>query len=90
MSAVQSYAINVSQVATSTTSAQAIAARPGRRRLIIKNIDPSITIYIGIGTVVSSTSMPLLAGESIALETNAAVNALSASGTPALAYIEEF
>jgi hypothetical protein len=90
MSAVQAYAINVAQAATSTTSAQAIAARAGRRRLLIKNIDSSITIYIGIGTVTSSTGMPLLAGESVALETNAAVNALSASGTPSLAYIEEF
>jgi hypothetical protein len=58
--------------------------------VIIKNIDSSITVYIGEGTVTSSNGLPLLAGESVALETTAAVNAISASGTPTLAYIEEY
>ena len=90
MSGSLSTAIAVNQVATSTTSAEAIAARPSRYRVVIKNIDSSITQYIGTGTVTSSNSMVLLAGESIALETSAAINALSASGTPSLAYIEEY
>lgn len=90
MSGSLSTTIAVNQVATSTTSAEAIAARKSRYRVVIKNIDTSITQYIGTGTVTSSNSMVLLAGESIALETSAAINALSASGTPSLAYVEEF
>ena len=62
----------VNQVATSTTSAEAVPARPYRKRVILKNIDPAITIYVGEG-----------------IETEEAINALSASGTPRLAYIEE-
>lgn len=82
--------IAVNQVATSTTSGTAVAARTTRQRVILKNIDSSITIYIGTGTVTSTNSMVLLAGESVAIETSAAINALSASGTPSLAYIEEY
>lgn len=82
--------VNIAQVATSTTSGEAVAARTTRQRLILKNVDSSITIYVGIGTVTSSNSMVLLAGESIAIETSAAINALSASGTPRLAYVEEY
>lgn len=89
MTAALSTQINVSQVACGA-SAEVVAARPQRRRVILKNIDTSITIYIGIGTVTSSNSMWLLAGESIALDTTAAINALAASGSPVLAYIEEY
>jgi len=89
MTAALSTQINVSQ-ATCGASAEVVAARPQRRRVILKNIDTSITIYIGIGTVTSSNSMWLLAGESIALDTTAAINALAASGSPVLAYIEEY
>lgn len=78
------------QVVTSTTSAALVAARPKRRRVIIKNLDTAITIYIGAGTVTTANGMPLLAGESIALEATAAINARSASGTPTAAYIEEY
>lgn len=78
------------QVATSVTSAELIAARKGRGRVIVKNLDASITVYIGTGTVATTTGMPLLAGESIALLTAAAINGRSASGTPSIAYIEEY
>lgn len=87
---VGSRSLNVAQVATSTTSAVAVAARNGRKRVVVKNIDSSITIYVGIGTVTSSNSLPLLAGESAVFYTQAAINALSASGTPSLAYYEEY
>ena len=90
MSRALSTQITSAQSATSTTSAEAVAARPQRHRVVLKNIDASITIYVGTGTVTSANSIPLLAGESIALETTAAINALSASGTPSLAYIEEY
>ena len=82
----------ITQVATATTAGgtQVVGANGTRRRLILKNCDASITIYIGIGTVTSTNCVPLLAGESISLETTAAIKALSASGTPQLAYVEEY
>jgi len=80
--------LNVDQVATSTTSGVAVAARGSREAVTVKNIDTSITIYVGIGTVTSTNSMPLLAGESITFYTEAVINALSASGTPRLAFVE--
>ena len=78
------------QVATSTTSAELVAARKGRSRIVIKNLDASITVYVGTGTVATNTGMPVLAGESIALYTAAAINGRSASGTPSIAYVEEY
>lgn len=89
MSQPLSQSIVSGQAATSTTSAEAVAFRAGRTRVVLKNIDTAITIYVGTGTVTSSNSIPLLAGESIALNTAAAINALAASDTPNLAYIEE-
>lgn len=80
-------------VATSTTSAELIAARAGRAWVIIKNIDASITVYVGTGTVAPSGAtggLPLLAGESVQLDTSAAINGRSASGTPSIAYVEGY
>ena len=82
--------INAGQFATSTTSAEAVAYRAQRLRVIVKNADTAITMYIGEGTVTASNGLPLLAGESVALKTTAAVNAIAASGTPVLAFLEEY
>lgn len=90
MSLVLSREIVTGQNALSTTSEVAVAARPGRRRVIIKNIDSSITIYLAHTTATNANSMVLLAGESIALETEDAVHGLAASGTTSIAYVEEF
>lgn len=80
--------LNVNQVATSVTSAEAVAARGSRLKVTVKNIDTAITIYVGVGTVTSTNSLPLLAGESYTFETEAAINALAASSTPRLAFVE--
>lgn len=84
--------LEITQVATATTDGgtQVLAAKNSRIRAVFKNVDSSITIYLGTGTVSSSTGMPLLAGESITLHTRAAVKALAASGTPSLAIVDEF
>lgn len=84
--------LSITQAATATTSGgtQVLAAKDSRVRAVFKNIDASITIYLGTGTVSASTGIPLLAGESIALYTRAAVKALSASGTPSLAIVDEY
>ena len=84
--------VAVSQAATATTAGgtQVLAAKNTRTRAVFKNLDTSITIYLGTGTVSSSTGIPLLAGESIALHTKGAIKALSASGTPSLAIVDEY
>lgn len=82
--------IATDQVALSTTAAQVVAARNQRHRVVIKNIDSTITIYVGASGVTASDGFQLLAGESVALHTTAAVFAVAASGTPSAAYLEEY
>ncbi len=78
------------QVATSTTSAELVATRAQRSNCTVKNLDASITVWIGTGTVTTANGMELKAGESITLVTTAAINGRSASGTPTIAYVEEY
>lgn len=80
--------IATANVATSTAAGVAAAARAGRRSVTVKNTDTSITVYLGGSGVTTGTGLPLLAGESITLETAAAVYAIAASGTPALRVVE--
>lgn len=75
---------------TTSTSAASIAARATRRGITVRNLDSSITIYIGGVGVTSSTGMPLKAGESIAIDTSAAVYYIAASGAPILAFLESY
>ena len=78
------------QVAASTTAGTLVASRATRRRVTIKNTDGTITVYVGIATVSAANGMPLLAGESITFDTTALVQVISASGTPTVAYVEEY
>lgn len=90
--------VNAYEVATSgaaantalaTSAAEEIAARVNRREVIIKNIDSTITTYVGFDSnLTTSNGMELLAGESISLKTNAAIYGIAASGTPAWRYVE--
>lgn len=82
--------IATGQVALSTSPATLAAARATRRSVLIKNIDPSITIYIGPATVSSSNGLPLKAGESVSVDWVGLVQAVSASGTPTAAYVETY
>jgi hypothetical protein len=76
---------------TLSTSSEIIsAANELRSRILVKNLDASIVVYVGEATgVTSSTGFPLAAGESVALYTTAVVYAIAASGTPAIAIVEE-
>lgn len=80
-----------SQVATSTSEATLVSARATRRSVTVKNIDTSITVYIGPSSGVTSVSgLPLAAGESISVDTNSEIKVIAASGTPRVAYIETY
>lgn len=81
----------ITQVATSTTSGVAIAARANRRSVTFKNADDTITIYVSpAATCTAANSMPLKAGESWTANTMIAYSCLSASGTPTLVVEEEY
>lgn len=82
--------IVASQNALSTTAEKIASVSAGQHRVIVKNTDASITVYLGHSDAVTSANgMPLLAGESIALYTRGEVWAIAASGTPTVAIILE-
>ena len=78
------------QVATSTSAATLLAARATRRKVKFKNTDGSITVYIGAATVSAANGYPLLAGAEVELTITTLIQAIAASGTPSIAYIEEY
>lgn len=78
------------QEALSTTAEQVLAVNSVRRRVVIKNLDSAITVYIGKFNVSSSNGLELKPGESIALHTTASIHAIAASGTPSIAWLEEY
>ena len=78
-----------SQVAPTASAATLIAGRAARIRVTFKNIG-SVTVYIGIATVTTANGLPLDPGESITLNTNALVQAITASGTGNVSVLEEY
>lgn len=75
--------------ALSTTPERIFKADTQRTRAVVKNIDASITVYVGDEQMTSSTGMPLTAGESITLHDTNAIWAVAASGTPSVRLLEE-
>lgn len=65
------------------------AARATRRSVTVRNLDGATSIYVGAGTITSANFL-LKAGESINLDTVAAVKALSASGSVNVGIIETY
>ena len=81
----------VSQNALSVTAETIAEAREDRTRLVVKNNDGSIAVYVGDSLGVASNSgFALAAGESIAIYSTAAVFAIAASGTPTVSILEEY
>lgn len=76
------------QVTATTTAGTLKTATATRRSIMIKNTDAAITVYIGAATVTAANGVPLKAGESIAVDTTALIQVISASGTPVVAYME--
>lgn len=81
--------IATGQVALSTSAASVVAANSSRHAVTVKNIDASISIYVGVAGVTSSTGYLLKAGESVRIQTGAAVFAVAASGTPVVVFVSE-
>lgn len=78
------------QVTAGAASGQLVAARSTRRSVLIRNLDSSNSVYIGRGTVTSSNGMLLKAGESVSIDTTAAINCIRATGDVVIAYLETY
>lgn len=77
--------------ATLSTSSGALApTRATRRSVTVANNDSTIVIYVGFGTVSAANGFILKPGQSISLDTTAAVNGIAASGSPVASYIETY
>ena len=77
------------QVAPTGTAATLLAARETRKRVIFLNVG-TVAVYLGIATVTTANGFKLDPGASITLYTTALVQAITASGTGAVHYIEEY
>ena len=78
------------QNALSTTAEKIASISAGRHRIVVKNIDPSITVYLGgDSSVTSSTGFQVLAGESFPVYSKGEVYAIAASGTPTVCIWDE-
>lgn len=79
------------QVTVTSSSAQVVAARSGRRSLVIVN-HGTTDVYLGTGTVTTANGLYLkgTSGASVSIPTSAAVNGIVASGTQVISYMEVF
>ena len=60
-----------------------------RKRLILENVG-QYAVWIGVATVTTANGLMLPIGASITLRTTALVQAITASGTGNIAYLEEY
>lgn len=79
-----------SQVTAGVASAQLVAARATRRSVLIRNTDATNSAYIGAGTVTSGNGFLLKAGESVSIDTTAAINCIRDTADVALAVFETY
>lgn len=78
--------------ALSTTAAQVSDFDARRQSILIRNLDASISVYVGKSTVTSSSTtggMLVKAGEYITITNSAPIYAIAASGTPNIAVFIE-
>lgn len=73
-----------------SSAATLVAARVTRRYVIIRNLDTSVSGYVGVATVTTANGMLIQAGESIRLDTTALIQGVAASGTIVFAYAEVY
>ena len=79
-----------SQVTTSTTAGTLIIARGTRTSCLIRNLDATISVYIGSATVTSANGMLLKAGESVVVTDKTLLQVIAASGAPVVAVFDEY
>lgn len=77
------------QVSVTTTSATIVSSRAGRRSVLIVN-HGTTDVYLGTGTITTSNGLLLagVKGASVSIPTSQAINAIVASGTQTISYLE--
>lgn len=78
------------QVTAGVASGVLVAARATRRSVVVRNQDDADSIYIGAGTVTSGNGLLLKAGESISIDSTAAINCIRDTGDCAVGYFETY
>jgi hypothetical protein len=78
------------QVASSTTAGTLVIARSTRTSVLFRNLDATISVYIGPATVTSGNGMLLKAGESVSFTDVGLIQVIAASGTPTIAFADEY
>lgn len=75
---------------TDASAVEVVASRVGRVSVVVHNIGTD-EVYLGDATVTASTGLPLLAGESLPLPTQAAIYAIcNTSETATVGYAEVY
>lgn len=82
--------LSTGQLTTSTTAGTLVVARATRTSVLFRNLDTSISVYIGPATVTSGNGIPLKAGESVPFTFVGLIQVIAASGTPIVAYADEY
>lgn len=83
--------ISTEQEALSTTAEAALAARTNRRYVIVQNLDAAETVWVGSDTnTAPTTGIRLLPGESVRLDTTAAIWCEAGANTPTVAFLEVY
>ena len=80
---------SIGTAATQIVAARAGAAGTGRIAVTLYNAG-SVTIYFGPSGVTTTTGMPLPAGASATINTQAAIYGIAASGTQTIGVMETF
>lgn len=80
--------IAISQVTAAAASGVLVASRATRRSVAVRNQDATNSAYIGTGTVTSANGFLLKAGESISIDTVAALNCIRDTADVALGVVE--
>lgn len=74
-----------------TSAVVLVAARQARESVLIKNNHASQILYLGgNSSVTSSNGLPLVAGESVRLETRQVVYAIANGASTDVRYFEEY
>ncbi len=79
------------QAVAGSTSSALIAARATRRSVTVRNIHATESCYVGTGTVSSANGFLLKAGESIPIDSVAAINGIRAGSVDVpICYLESY
>lgn len=78
------------QVLVGNTDTAVVSARANRRSATVKNQSTSVTVYVGTAGVTTATGIELKPGESINIDSISIIDAITASGSATVGYIETY